>query len=161
MKKLSVLCLALFLSFVLPQPAHATDVFVGSNKLVMDQEPIIENGRTLVPVRAIFEALGSEVVYNQDTQTIVSLNDKRDRIIILQINQPMLASAPYHASVERVKQGEITFKELGSEMALTARIIDVAPKIVNNRTLVPVRVISESLGANVTWDEASHNIYIL
>ncbi|MBQ4347028.1 MAG: copper amine oxidase N-terminal domain-containing protein, partial [Firmicutes bacterium] len=52
--------------------AHADNirVFVDNNEIIFDQPPIIENDRTLVPLRAIFEALGAEVEWNSETRSI-------------------------------------------------------------------------------------------
>jgi hypothetical protein len=91
-----------------------------------DQPPILENGRTLVPVRAIFEAFGAELEWVEATQTVIS---RRGGItVILQI-------------------GNNTMYRNGVPIQL-----DVAPRLVGGRTLVPVRAVSEGFGMNVDWD---------
>ena len=92
-----------------------------------DQQPIIENGRTLVPMRKIFETLGATVDWNGETQTITST--KGDTTIILTVGNKTA-----------YKNGE-------------AIELDVPAKIINGRTLVPVRFIAESLDITVEWDD--------
>lgn len=99
-----------------------------------DQKPIIDNGRTLVPLRAIFEALGAEVDWDGNTQTVTA---SRGNIqISLQINS------------EEMKVNDDT------------RVLDVPAKLVNGRTMVPVRAISEAFGCNVGWDGATRTVSI-
>lgn len=91
-----------------------------------DQKPIIENDRVLVPFRVIFEALEAEVFWDSDTRTVTAT--KGGITITLTIGKN-----------EIVKNGE-------------AVEIDVPAQIINSRTLVPVRVISESFENTVSWD---------
>ena len=90
------------------------------------QEATIVEGRTLVPLRAIFEALGASVEWNAETRTVDSKLGETE--ISLTIGENKL-----------IKNGE--------EIAL-----DVPAMIMNGRTLVPVRAVSESFGVNVEWD---------
>ena len=73
-KKIAMLLSALLLacSFLTPQSAQAQDIAVtiDNEQLQTDQPPIIHNGRTLVPLRSIFEALGAEVSWYQSTGSI-------------------------------------------------------------------------------------------
>ena len=101
-------------------------VFYNGEKIKFDQIPVIENGRTLVPLRAIFEKIGANVEWNGDTQTVTATKD--DITVSLTIN-----------NTTANKNGE----------ALT---LDVPAKIINGRTLVPVRFISDCFGVNVDWD---------
>ncbi len=99
-----------------------------------DQLPIIENGRTLVPLRAIFEKIGADVEWNGDTQTVTAT--KGDISISLTIN-----------STTAIKNGQ--------NIAL-----DVPAKIVSGRTLVPVRFVSDCFGVNVEWDGATQTVIL-
>jgi carbon monoxide dehydrogenase subunit G len=86
----------------------------------------MENNRMLVPVRAIFEALNGKIEWNAKTKTV--LGQKGDVVVELQIG-----------NVKAKVNGEVV-------------TLDAPARIINNRTLVPVRFISESLGAKVNWD---------
>lgn len=94
--------------------------------LDFDQPPIIFDDRTLVPLRVIFEALGADVSWNGNTQTV---------------------TAAKNGIVITVKIGEECIYKNSEAIA-----IDVPAMIVNERTLVPVRAVSEALGADVSWD---------
>lgn len=103
--------------------------------IVMDTPPIIEKGRTLVPLRAIFEALGAEVTYSSLTKTVIATKD--DTTITLQIGKNV------------------------TEVNDKSHNLDVPAKIVQGRTLVPIRFVSEALGANVEWDGKTKTVYII
>lgn len=109
-------------------------VEVNGNYLRMDQPPISEDGRILVPLRAIFEAMDATVKWNSAASTITA---EKGNLTI------------------RLTVGEKTAWVNGQKLA-----IDVPPAIVNNSALVPVRFISESLGATVDWDAISKTITI-
>ena len=102
-------------------------VFVDGNKIEFDQKPIIQNGRTLVPFRKIFEALNADVAWNNDTQQVKA--KRNDTEISFIIGQKVLY---------------INGKDSIS--------MDVAPQIINGRSMVPLRVVSEALGVEVNWD---------
>ncbi len=134
--------LSLFLAMIMiagcmsVSSVFAADISVtidGANQSY-DVMPVIENGRTLVPMRAIFESLGATVSWDDETKTV--LGKKGDTLVVLQIGNNI-------AHVNDVK------KEL-----------DVPAKILNDRTMVPVRFISESLGCNVGWNDATKTVII-
>ena len=109
-------------------------VVLDGTELSFDQPPIIENDRVMVPIRAIFEALGYTVEWYGDTQTAVA--NKGNNTITVQINNP------------KISYNKGTY------------LCDVSPKIVSGRTLVPVRAISECAGCNVDWDGERKTVYI-
>ena len=109
-------------------------MLVNNNKLEFDQEPILEQNRTLVPLRKIFEALGAIVTWNERTQTVTVI--KGSKKIYFTINSPEMY----------VDGNKLT--------------IDVPAQIRNGRTLVPVRAISEALGCSVDWDDSSKTVII-
>jgi len=108
----------------LKKPAITT-VFLNDAKICFDQLPVIENGRTLVPLRAIFEAIGADVSWDGDTNTVTAVKDNTE--IKLTID-----------STTAYKNGE-------------AVSLDVPAKLLNGRTLVPVRFIGEAFGVKVDW----------
>ena len=108
-------------------------VIVDKEKLFLDTYPIIENGRTLVPMRIIFEKLGANVEWNDETKTVTAKKD--DVEIKLTIND---------------KTAYVNGKEI---------TLDTPSVIKDGRTLVPVRFISESLGKDVEWD--AENKYVI
>jgi len=91
-----------------------------------DQPPIIVDGRTLVPLRAVMEALGFGVYWDGKVQGALLLRDSDE--ILVQIDN-------------------INMSVNGSPF-----ILDVTPRVINDRTMVPVRAISEATGMAVNWD---------
>lgn len=102
--------------------------------LKFDQNPIIVNSRTMVPLRTVFEAYGADVSWDEGTEIITSRLD--DIEIILQIDNNVM-----------LRNGK-------------AIHLDASPMIEGDRTLVPVRAISESFGSEVTWDDINRIVCI-
>ena len=117
---------------------YSIDTFV--NGLAIDFEkyynvmPFIEDGVTLAPIRAVTEALGAEVIWNSETQEIVIKKDD------ININMTIGDNIAY------INDNEV--------------LLDVAPQIRDDRTVVPMRFIAESFNLNVDWDGNSNTIII-
>ncbi|WP_276531774.1 stalk domain-containing protein [Brevibacillus invocatus] len=109
-------------------------VFVEGKKPAFDVEPYLKDGRNLVPVRAISEALGSDVSWNADSQTVVIKKN---------------------GTVVELPLGSTKVKVNGEE-----RSIDSTAELKNGRIMVPVRFISEFLGQEVEWDSTSKIVII-
>lgn len=110
-------------------------VYVEGEKVTFDQEPLIKDGRTLVPLRKIFEALSSTVTWNAIDNSVVVAKD--DTIIKFSIGSKKMS----------VNDKEIT--------------LDVEAQELNGRTLVPLRAIAEAMKLNVNWNSTTRivNIY--
>ncbi len=103
----------------------------------MDEEgtvPVIQNGRTLLPVRAVVEAMGGSVEWNESART---------------------ATMSHGDTVIRMTIGETTAYVNDLPAAL-----DVAPIIINGRTMLPIRFIAENFGFQVEWDNANRQVTI-
>ena len=134
MKKLLV---ALLVVATLAMACFAQDITVTLNGQAIDfadQAPEIVEGRTLVPLRAIFEALGASVEWDQATKTVTSSMD--DVTIKLTIGDNTL-----YRNDEGVT-------------------LDVAAQILNGRTMVPARAIAEAYGVGVQWDAATRTVVL-
>lgn len=99
-----------------------------------DQKPEIVNDRTLVPLRAIFEALKAEVSWDENTKTVSS--QKGELSVSLSINSDQL----YQNGI--------------------AKTLDVPAQILNGRTMVPVRAISEAFNCQVSWDQNTKTVTV-
>jgi len=137
-KKISVLfCLlltSLFLVNFSVDAQQSTRVLLDGRTLQFDAHPANIDGRTMVPMEVIFEELGATISWDEPTQTITATrNELSVRTVI----------------------GEMAIDVSGRQIAM-----DVAPTIVDGKTLVPVRFISEAFGARVAWDESSRIVYI-
>ena len=89
--------------------------------------PFIENGRTYVPVRVISEELGAEVTWNGEESTVTAKKDSTEI---------------------KIKLGESKIIVNGKDIP-----IDAPAKIVNDRTFIPLRAVSEAFGKKVFWDD--------
>lgn len=135
-KKAWVLVLAFIILtiFVGATKAVWPTVYLNGQQLSFDVPPVIYEGRTLVPLRAIFETLGAAVEWDQDTSTVTA--ERGDTSIKLQIGNAIA-----------YKNG-IGFK------------LDVPGQLVQNRTMVPLRFVSEALGCSVSWNQATYKVEI-
>ncbi|MCL2376721.1 MAG: stalk domain-containing protein [Defluviitaleaceae bacterium] len=111
-------------------------VYFNGRRMEFDQPPIIVNDRTMVPFRSIFEAFGAEVHWSQEMQQVAALHD----IVDIHLNIGSL-----RAYIDR-----------------QPHYLDAAPFVTRdtNRTMVPIRFISEAFGADVDWDNDARNVII-
>ena len=119
-------------------PSGVTGVTVYINNAYLDcsvygQNAFIKDDRTLVPLRAIFEALGATVEWNDPTVTA----NKNGINISLQIG-----------SNEMYVNGEV-------------KTLDVPAKLMNDRTFVPIRAVSEAFNCTVNWYDSNQYIEII
>ena len=110
--------------------------YVGSEMKTLDTSPIIQNGRTLVPLRFIMDALGAVVDWNGDLK-VITITHKTHTIQL----------------------------QIGSSVALIdgsdVKTLDSPPIIQNDRALVPLRFIMEAFGADVNWEAETKTITII
>ena len=116
------------------QHGETAYVEVNGEILGFDTMPVIENDRTLVPLRFIFETLGAEVDWIADTNTAL-VNDE-DTTIMFSIDNTT-------AVVNDV-----------------SKVMDVPARLINDKTLVPLRFLSEELGFDVEWNEETRTASI-
>ncbi|MDD4561996.1 MAG: N-acetylmuramoyl-L-alanine amidase [Syntrophomonadaceae bacterium] len=115
-------------------PAGVPQVIFDGRQLTFEVPPIIENGRTLVPLRAIFEAMGASVSWDNNTRTATSV--KGTTTVVLPIG-----------STRPTVNGQVW-------------PLEVPGKIVKNRTLVPLRFVGEAFGGKVDWNNSTRIITI-
>ena len=141
MKKLLAFVMAsvITLSTTAVFAADEVAVKIDGKDLATDVPAQIIDDRTMVPMRAIFETLGANVQWAQDSQAIFAT--KGAKLIVMKIGVKALASTV-----------------IGGESQTTE--LDVAPQIVDDRTLVPVRAISEALDCTVDWNGETRTVTI-
>lgn len=137
-KKLGLMVLVMLtLSVMLSTMASASGgikVMVNGELVQFDVQPQLINDRTMVPLRAIFEQLGARVDWNSDTRTVTATKD--DIVVKSTI-------------------GNKTMYINGEQ-----KTMDVAPAVIDGRTLVPVRFVAEAFDCYVEWDGGSSTVYI-
>jgi hypothetical protein len=109
-------------------------IFVNNEQLKTDVDPVMINNRTMVPMRAIFEQMGATVTYNQQTNTVTA--KKYDITLTHKIG----------TKVFTVNGKNVTF--------------DTASVLRQGRTMVPLRVIAESLNGTVFWGQTGNETTI-
>ena len=126
------------------------DTYVQLNDHILgfSQPPVTENDRTLVPMRFLFEQMGATVTWDDATQTAT-------------------------ATVPTTTEEEIQTFGLAEEKSVafsvdnttatvngSAATMDVPARLINDKTMVPLRFLSENLGFNVQWDEATRTAIV-
>lgn len=117
--------------------AATVKVYVNEAQIISDTPAVIVNNYTMLPFRVILNSLGisdSQIIYDDISK-----------------------------SIEIKYERNFIFLSVGQNAAIvndSIIFLDTLPYIENGRTMVPVRFISESLGADVRWDEANKIVYI-
>jgi hypothetical protein len=133
MKRLAAILLTLgFAAVPAAATAQSVTVIVNGQTMQFTQPPIERAGRVFVPLRGIFEQLGASVVYA-------------------------------HGQINATGRGRTVSLNIGSTQATIngqPQILDVAPFIVGATTFVPLRFISQALGAAVDWNNSTSTVTI-
>lgn len=116
------------------QDVKPITILLNNEKLSFDVEPYIKEGRTLVPFRGILEALGAEVIWNPDERSVTTKSATTEIYLKIGSNETLVNG--------------------------TKVTIDVAAEITDSRTFVPLRFVSENLGATVLWDGPTRTVAI-
>jgi hypothetical protein len=103
----------------------------------MDAAPVIKNGRTMLPIRALIETLGGRVSWNVTTRTATIMLG--DRFVVLEV-------------------GKNTALVNGKLLMIDPANAKVVPVIIGSRTFLPLRFIAENLGLEMGWESASQTI---
>ena len=137
MKKIISLLLVTIIMLCIGITAYASDdihVTLDGSYVEFDVKPQMINGRTMVPIRAIFEKMGASVVWDSATRTAVCT--KGDTTVKMTVD-----------SVDMYINGQLNK-------------MDVSPVVIDGRTLAPARYVAEAFGAEVKWDGASRTVVI-
>ena len=150
MKKLISMAVAAAMSVSMAAAVNAENnpkVYIDNSMITFaDQQPVIlGEGTTLVPARGVFEALGASVDWYGETRTVQIDSDDHITRIFLNIDDPVMKVYTFTSI-------------LSSEESLVS--LDVAPQIINDRTMIPLRAISEAIGADVKWDGDAYSVLI-
>ena len=131
-----ILVLALILAVLpaVPVSAQAVRVIVDADPVFFDQPPVTIGGRVLIPLRGVFERLGAFVQWNPASNTVLATRGA--------------------AQIQLTIGSRIAFVN-GRQVML-----DVPPMVVRARTLVPLRFVSEAMGARVDWDPSTRTVFI-
>ena len=156
MKKLLSLCLSLMLALTLAIPAAAANTLAagdgvsvqvnGEDVAFPNASPEVANGRTMVPMRAVLEALGADVEYYADSQTVKATLGSTSLHHVIGTNS---------ITVNEEKSNE---DSLGTGAVLT---MDTTSYVKSGSTLVPLRFFSQALGYEVYWDAGARTAVVI
>lgn len=136
MPMIMVLILLLFLA----RGSFAADpikLIVDGKDITVSGTPIFQNGRTLVPLRLVSDELGATVQW-QAADRSVRVN-KGDHGVLLRIDSYLVTN---------------------TDQVTSYSLCDVAPQIIDQRTYVPLRLVSNALGVAIQWQESSRTVTI-
>lgn len=114
--------------------SSSVSVEVDGKDVKFEQRPVIREGNTLTPVRAIFESLGAKVDWNADTRTATAR--KGSTVVSIQIGSKFAS-----------RNGETISLEMPAQL-------------VNGYTMVPARFVGEAFGGTVSWDGTTRTVEI-
>lgn len=137
-KSLFFTVLMVFVSAFVMQSVFAVDIYYQNKRVQTDVEPVIENGRTLVPIAVIARAMGADVFWDNKTKQVRIFKDAR---------------AVYLTIGSKEIKGE------SGDEKWTEKL-DVPAKIINGRTMIPIRAVASLLESQVSWDAASKSVLI-
>lgn len=140
MLKQKLIRLSIFILFglIMTKSAFAIDIYYKDKLVPTDTSPVIEDGRTLVPISSIAKSMNATVSWNSSTKTATIVKDSIKIEMVLGTKDVSIS-----------KEGQ-----------KTQLVLDVAAKSINGRTMVPVRAISEIFGSKVVWDKETSSILI-
>jgi hypothetical protein len=115
--------------------AEEISVTVDGESVVFDQSPIVIDGHTLVPIRAVCEKIGATVDWDDNSKTTEI--SYKDMTVALTIGENLM-TVNYFFPVP----------------------LDAPPVVYNGRTLLPIRAVAETLGCDVNWDSERNTIAI-
>lgn len=125
---------------VLPLSPTAISVQLNGEALAFtDAAPVAQDGRTFLPVRAVFEAMGAEVSYDGETKQVSASRD--DTTVVMTLDSALAA---------------VTKDGLTTDL-----VMDVAPYAADNRTYVPVRFAAQAFGCAVGWDQDDQTVILV
>lgn len=125
--------------------AKDVNIVIDGEELNLDVAPQIIDGRVMVPIRGVLENLGALVKWDDETQTVSAR--KSSKTVSLEIGSNDVT----------LDKGETN--DDGSAKTETIQT-DVAAQLVSDRTLVPLRVISEAMGYSVDWNDETYTVSI-
>ncbi|MBQ2663555.1 MAG: DUF5050 domain-containing protein [Clostridia bacterium] len=120
------------------------EIYLDGEKLYTESEPVNIDERVLVPMRAVFEALGADVTWDGDAQTVWA--SREGEFICLELSSGTMSTGVHNSD--------------GQPYWVSTEKLDVPARLIGDYTYVPVRAISETLSACVSWDGDNNRVVI-
>lgn len=127
------LIMSVFLGFTVSADG-GINVTIDGETQTYDVMPVNISGRVLVPLRGIFEKLGAEIQWRDDIKTVYANKGAKKVVVTIDSTYARIDGQPVN--------------------------MDVPATIIEGRTMVPVRFVSEAMGEDVAWDDATKTVII-
>jgi len=132
------------ISFV-TNAADSIPIFVDGEELNMDVPARVLNDRTMIPIRAVTEAVGCMVEwYGEDQRIVINAPAEGEPLIVMHIGDQQATVNNYNGETDEVSGKTVT--------------IDAPPVLIDGRALVPLRFIAETIGFEVEWN--NNQVYL-
>lgn len=131
------------------QAQQAIKLWINGSYVQTDVAPIIQNNRTLVPLRVISENLGLQVEWDAKTKSVMTYK--------------LIDGRPDFKESLLLTIGDKQVPKPAEEAATTGSLyyeLEAPPVIINNRTMVPIRFIAEAYKMPVDWDGANRTVIV-
>ena len=149
------LCASATAAFAADKAAGTPDVFVNGTEIFFDDQPAqIVDDFTLVPARGVFEAMGAKVSWDEGKQQVQVESADGNTWVRLIIGDKNMKVYDMSGLFGTLLSGQ-DFKAPETPVTL-----EVAPQILNDRTMIPLRAISEAIDADVKWDGGAYAVNI-
>ena len=143
---ISIIASSVICSWAADKEKGEPDVFVDESKIIFeDQNAVIADGITLVPARGVFSAMGCTVKWDGETRTVRVTSSTGVRYVVITIDSDVMKICTYKDIMNRV---DVDYK------------LEVPAQIINDRTMIPLRAVSEAFGAEVKWNEKKYAVEI-
>lgn len=119
-------------------------IYINNQQIFPDSNPVLVNDRTLVPIRAVAEAMGYTVNWYEEQQLVELVSPKNGNVLIFGIDKSNYARGHVNAAPE----------------AYTFSMLDVPAQIIGSRTYLPLRAVAEGMDAVVRWDGTTNSVHI-
>jgi len=113
-------------------------MYVDGSPVILEAAPIILNSRTLLPIRAVVEAVGGTIAWDASTQKVTIVQN--DKTLVLWIDRNVATLNGQSVNIDSDPK--------------------VVPIIMSGRTLLPLRFVAETLAMDVQWDAATRTVTI-
>lgn len=142
--------------------ANANEVNISVNGFELEDKGILQNNRTLVPMRVLAEALDAKVTWIEETQEVIIIRT----LPVYDSKYETIDETNIIQWIEHI----VTFEIGSNEAIVTWKLpydgkpsvmdLDVPAQLINNKTMIPLRTACEALGAIVKWDSATKTAHI-
>lgn len=123
----------------MPVLADNVSVYVDDEQVLFEeQQPVIINERTMIPVRGVLEKMGKTVEWDGDSRSI-TVSDGQKTVLLTVGNEII---------------------EIADDNDVRTVTLDTAPVIINDKALLPIRAVAEEFGAFVYWQDSIRSVII-